>query len=367
MFHRLAVASLLLALSGCAAAPEWLPVPAPRDEAVARIGGLEALTPVMRTPDERRADVSAAAHWQDGGRHWLVTTVPARNELRVFDATDGQLLRTIGGDSDSDAEGNDATFDRPHRIHVVDDIALVSEQTSGRVHLLTLPDLEVALTFGDSDDQPLDQARSLWAVRMADWGYHVYITDDYLNENDALDDAVLGRRVKHFALTQGALGWSARGIRVFGAVRGDGRLNRVDALVGDAANRQLLIADTDPAAGRRAWLYTANGRYAQRSLGGGVFRSGVAGLALLPCADARQGLWLATDAGPNGHFLHAFDRQTLDHRGSFTMPELSARGSLDVEGDGAGRIYATLADGTVAGFDSARVRALAPACSRVSR
>jgi 3-phytase len=363
MCHRLAVVSLLLALSGCAAAPDWLPLPTARGEAVASIGGLEALTPVVRTPDERRADVSAAAHWRNGSRHWLVATVPERNELRVFDATDGRLLRTVGGESDP-AE-DDVTFDRPHRIHIVDDIAMVSEQASGRVHLLTLPNLEVALTFGDGDDQPLDQARSLWAVRMADWGYHVYITDDYLNENDALDDAVLGRRVKHYALTQGALGWSARGIRVFGEVGGDGRLSRVDALVGDAANRLLLIADTDPTAGRRAWLYTANGRYAQRSLGGGVFRSGVAGLALLPCGDADQGLWLATDAGPNGHFLHAFDRQTLDHRGSFTLPELSARGSLDIDRGAVGRIYATLADGTVAGFDSAPVRALSPACGVV--
>ena len=91
-----------------------------------------------------------------------------------------------------------------------------------------------------------------------------------------------------------------------------------------------------------------------------MFRSNISGLALMTCGDdGRDGLWLATDGGPNGHYLHSFDRETLDYRATFAMPPLAAQGSLSVAGN---RLYAVLENGQVAGFELAPLRALRPGC-----
>lgn len=342
----------LTLLVGCASTPEWISTPGATRSAATEFGALVRLAPTVLTPADRKAGLSAADIWASGGIEWLIAAAPDANALRVFNASSGALLQTVSPEGD-------AAFQRPHRVHVVDNLVLVAERDSGRVHLLQLPDFAPLLTFGDGDDQPLSQAQSMLALRMADWGYHVYVTDNYAPSSESGSEAELRRRVKQYALSKGALGWSARAIRAFGEPTGDGRLYRVDAIAGDVAERRLMIADIDTRDVRRVRAYGVNGRYSGRSMGGGVFRSHISGLALLTCGDSGNGLWLATDSGGNGHYLHTFDRDTLDYRASFALPELVEHGSLTVSG---GRLFAPLANGVVAGFDLAPVRALRAGC-----
>ncbi|MEN8665657.1 MAG: hypothetical protein ABF356_11970 [Polycyclovorans sp.] len=355
MLRNLTAAALLplALLAGCASAPGWMAQPGTGRAPVTEFGALVSLTPVVLTPAERKAALSGADVWASGGRSWLIAAAPQGNALHVYDAGSGGLLKVIA------PEGEQA-FDQPHRVHVMDDLLLVAERDSGRIHLLQLPDFTPLLHFGAGDEPPLRSPHSMWGVRMADWGYHLFVTDNYAIEGSSQTQTALRHRVKQFALSKGALGWTARAIRSFGAARGDGQLYAVDPIVGDAADRLLAIADTDPRDARRVRVYGVDGRYAGRSFGGGVFRSNISGLALMTCGDdGRDGLWLATDGGPNGHYLHSFDRETLDYRATFAMPPLAAQGSLSVAGN---RLYAALENGQVAGFDLAPLRALRPGC-----
>lgn len=343
----------LVLLAGCASGPSWLPSPGAAQPDVTEFGAITTLAPAVTTPADKGAPISGATAWSGAGRGLIIGAVPSRNALRVFDASSGALLQTVA------PEGDEA-FDQPHRLHVIDDLLLVAERESGRIHLLQLPDFALLLTFGDGDDQPLNRAQSMWAVRMADWGYHLYVTDNYDVSGAAQNNSELRRRVKQYALSKGALGWSARSIRAFGEPSGDGQLYQVDALAGDATDRLLLIADIDTRDARRIRVYGVDGRYAGRSAGGGVFRSSISGLTLMTCGEeSQEGLWLATDGGNNGHYLHTFDRDTLDYRMSFAMPPLAMHGSLSLMGN---RVYTVLADGRVAGFDVTPLRGLKAGC-----
>jgi 3-phytase len=317
----------------------------------APVAGLVPLAERFVTPADGVA-VTAVAYWGRGGNAWLIAAAADAGQLQVRDATTGQLLRTIGG-----AEAGPGPFQYPHRLAVVGDLLLVVERDAPRVQVLSLPDFTPLTQFGDGEPMGLIRPQGVWAQPMSGWGYHVYVADDYQDVGgQTLDDASLQRRIKQYALSDSAVGWTARGIRTFGEREGEGRLLRVDALLGDAAQDRLLIADAEVTTARRLKAYALNGRYAGRTTGGGVFRSAVGGLALLQCRDG-GGHWIAADAGANGDYLHLFDRQTLDYRASFapqTARQFSALAlSGPLPGAPQGLLYAVQADGRIAAFDLA--------------
>lgn len=316
------------------------------------VAGLLPLAERYLTPPTEGAAISAVAVWSGRGSPWLIGAVPEAGQLQVRDAVTGNLLRTVGEPGAAPGQ-----FQHPHRLAVVGDLLLVVERDAPRVQVLSLPDFAPLASFGDDDDLGLIRPQGVWAQPMSGWGYHVYVTDDYADvDGQPLDAAALQRRVKQYALSESAVGWTARGIRTFGAREGEGRLLRVDAVVGDTALDRLLLADTEVRSGRRLKAYALNGRYAGRTAGGGVFRSAVGGLAALQCGDG-SGYWIAADAGANGDYLHVFDRQTLDYRVSFAPQAARQFAALAISaplpGFPQGALYAVQADGRVAAFDLA--------------
>jgi hypothetical protein len=64
-------------------------------------------------------------------------------------------------------------------------------------------------------------------------------------------------------------------------------------------------------------VYTLDGRYADATLGEGLFRTQPEGLALYACEDG-SGYWITTDQDEQRNVFHLFDRRTLEHAGAFT-------------------------------------------------
>lgn len=338
---------------GCSSLPNPAPGLFSGRVEIAPVDSLAGLVPLPErylTSAEEGAALSAVAVWSGGSAPWLIGTAPEAGVLQVRDAASGQLLRTVG-----EAGAPGVTFQAPHRLAVVGNLLLVVERDAPGVQVLSLPEFTPLTRFGNDGELALVRPQGVWAQPMSSWGYHVYLADNYQAVGgEAVGDASLQRRIKQYALSDSAVGWTARGIRTFGEREGEGRLLSADAIVGDAALDRLLIADTDVSVARRLKAYALNGRFAGRTAGGGVFRSAVGGLTALQCADG-SGYWVAADAGPNGDYLHLFDRQTLDYRVSFaplTARQFSALAlSPPLPGYAQGALYAVQSDGRVAAFD----------------
>lgn len=340
-----------LALSGCSGMPMFSG--APPDAPAVPLAGAVMLTERYSTTIDPAAALTAMATWHGGGTPWLIATAAEAHQLRVFDAGTGAALRTVG--EPGEALGQ---FQYPHRLTVVDNLLLVAERDAPGIQVFSLPDFEPLLRFGDGDDLKLIRPKGLWAQPMSGWGYHVYVADDYPGaEGSTQGDSELRYRVKQYAVSNSAVGWSARGIRAFGDMEGPGRLLRVDALQGDSARDRVLVADTENTRERRLKAYALNGRFSGRTAGGGLFRSGVGGLTQLSCADGR-GYWIASDSGANGHYLHLFDRDSLDHQGSAEPAVVRGFSTLwlspqPLPGFPAGALYLARADGAISALDLA--------------
>ena len=101
-------------------------------------------------------------------------------------------------------------------------------------------------------------------------------------------------------------------MRAFGEREGAGRLFVVETIAVDAEHDQVLVADETT---RDVKVYTLDGRYTGRAVGGGLFRMQPEGIVLAGCA--APGYWVMTDQDPVRNVFHVFARGTLEHVGEF--------------------------------------------------
>jgi 3-phytase len=128
----------------------------------------------------------------------------------------------------------------------------------------------------------------------------------------------------------------------------------VESIVGDIANRRLLVAEEDVPTGTGYRVYDPDGRYLGQNMGVGEFAAQAEGLALWACPDG-SGYWIGTDQFIDRSLFRVYDRQSLAPLGAFA-------GKLTAMTDGvwlsptpsarfpAGVFYAADRDEAVAAF-----------------
>lgn len=309
------------------------------------------------TPTDPRDNTDSPAVWHGpDGQHWLLATTKETHSILICDAINGALISRFGGLGEMHGQ-----FNRPNGIWVIDDLLLVVERDNRRVQVFHLPDLTPLTSFGSAE---LAKPYGLYVQPMEPGVYHVYVTDNYetaTEEKPPLSE--LGRRVVLFELeVEGSKPGTAAGelVQTFGDTSGKGVLNIVESIFGDPGHDRLLIADEEMSeAGQDIKVYTLDGKFTGTTIGEGIFAGQPEGIALLANEDG-SGFWIATDQGKELNQFHVFDRETLEHLGTF-------KGEVTLNTDGIwlapepvdrfpqGVFYAIQNDRAVAAFSWAEI------------
>ena len=306
------------------------------------------LQEVWQTERDTLDNIDSPAVWHGpDGQHWLLSTAKTTDVLVVNDAATGKELRRVGGPGTAPGK-----MERPNGVLVIDDLAMVVERDNHRVQVFRLPDFTSAGIFGA---ELLKKPYGITAYPAGEaGGYMVYVTDNYEMPNEEVPpDSMLGERVRQFRITVTARGLQAEPVAAFGETSGPGVLKVVESIAVDVANDRLLIAE-ELETGSHIKVYTLDGRFTGRIIDSGLFPHQAEGIILYACGDT-AGYWLATDQDMTVNTFHVFDRQTLDHLGSFQgETTLNTDGiALTQRGFGdfpSGAFYAVHNDGNVAAF-----------------
>jgi len=292
--------SLLLVSPGCARHASQLP-----DTLAPGLGQVE-VGEAWRSADSSPDNIDSLAFWAERG--WVVATAKSTHRLLVFDATNGDLLRSVG------SEGQEpGRFRRPNGIAIVDSMALVVERDNRRVQVLRLPDFEPLGSFGE---ETLRQPYGIAAFQEQSGATQVYVSDNYGPDSvSPLPPGFFGQRIKHYRLSLEESGLHATHVRSFGATQGAGILHTVESLVADPDNGTVLVADEAEGA-RNLKLYTLAGDFTGVTVGNGLFVEEPEGIALYACGAG--GFWIVTDQRDAATVFHLLERTTFRHLGSFS-------------------------------------------------
>lgn len=334
----------------------------PSGPAGAQQGGEEEDGPVTIaeayvTDYDRDHNVDSPAIWRRGDGGWLFATAKVTDLVLVFDATDGSLRTSFGGEGKGRGQ-----LDRPNGILVVDDLLFVVERNNRRVQVFSLPDLESLGTFGEDT---LERPYGITALRKDSRAIDVYVTDQ--DERTNVDEELmLGSRVKQFHVVRQGDDIDATLVRAFGETSGKGVLHAVESIYADPVHDRLLIADE---ALDDYKVYTLDGRFTgtvvKPPFGKNVDAEGI---ALYQCGD--DGYWILTEQHRKVNVFHVLDRKEFTYLGAFrgrvtrnTDGIALSQGTLGpLEG---GAFFAVHDDGAVAAFawdDIARALELPDDC-----
>jgi 3-phytase len=306
------------------------------------------LREVWQTERDTLDNIDSPAIWHGPeGQHWLLSTAKTTDVLVVNDAATGKELRRVGGSGTAPGR-----MERPNGVFVIDDLVMVVERDNHRVQVFRLPEFTPLGTFGS---ELLKKPYGIAAYAADDSGsYIVYVTDNYEMPDEAVPpDSLLGERVRQFRVAVGARKLVAEPVAAFGETSGPGALKVVESIAADVPNNRLLIAEELETASHIK-VYTLDGKFTGRTIDSGLFPHQAEGIILYACGDT-AGYWLATDQDMTVNTFHVFDRQTLDHVGSFQgETTLNTDGiALTQRGFGGfpnGAFYAVHNDGNVAAF-----------------
>lgn len=297
------------------------------------------------------ANLDSMAVWRPAGsREELLVTAKATDDLFVFDAADGRLLRRIGTSGEALGE-----FRRPNGIAIHDDLVLVVERDNHRLQVLSLPGDRPIGVFGTD---VLRRPYGLALFPNDAGGLDVYVTDNYETADEQIPpDADLGQRVHHFRVRVADGRLETEHVRAFGDTTGPGVLRKVETIAVDPVHDRVLIAEEHEDI-REIKVYTLDGRFTGQVIPNTLFDYEPEGLALYACGD--DGYWVATDQHPEDNTFHVLDRRTLALRGSFqgavtrqTDGIALVRGTLGPLAGGA--LYTSHADAHVSAFSWDRI------------
>jgi 3-phytase len=349
---RLVALLPLLLLAACAGQATRIETDAPQAAAVSDPGPPAALvTESFVTTLSPVDNIDSIATWvSPSGTIWLIATAKDSGRLIVFDGDTGATLQSIG--TVGDAPGQ---FARPNGIAIFGDLAFVVERDNHRVQALRLPDFEPAGMFGHDE---LLKPYGIWLREEAPQELLLDITDSYQaadNRLPALNQ--LDHRIKRFRVTLGDDGVeTAAQILHFGDTSEAGAVRWIESIVGDPLHDRLLIPeeylDLEPGEIR---IYDLQGRYLDADIGTGLFGGQPEGLALYDCADG-SGYWIATDQQNDSNRFHVFDRETLQHLGTFRGETVQFTDGVALHATStarfpAGVFYAVHQDQGVVAFD----------------
>jgi 3-phytase len=298
-------------------------------------------------------DVDSPTVWHgEEGQHWLLTTAKATDVILVHDAATGEPIRRLGRAGSAQGE-----LERPNGVAAIGELLLVVERDNARIQAFSLPALESLGTFGEAE---LRRPYGIATYLDGQGRVELYVTDNYELEEDVIPpDSALGERVEHFRVWVEAGQLRHEHVRTFGDTTGPGVLRKVETIAVDPTNDRVVIAEElEPDSHWK--IYRLDGTFTGEVFGRGYFPHEAEGLALYACPDG--GYWIATDQDEETNTFHVFDRETLEHQGSFTgVTTRNTDGvALTQTGFGpfpAGAFYAVHNDGNIAAFSWAEVAA----------
>ena len=254
-------------------------------------------------------DSPSVWHGPDG-QHWVITTAKDADVLVVHDAATGELVRRVGG------EGTEAgMLQRPNGIAVIDDLALVVERDNARVQVFNLPEFQ---SLGFIGEDVFKLPYGIAVVRSGSDEYDIFITDNYEEPGEQIPpDSMLGERVQQFrfSVADGRVA-AVEHVRAIGPTSGEGRLRVVESIFADPESERLLIAEEEE--GRsHIKVFTLDGEFTGETIDKRHFPHEAEGIALYACDDG-GGYWISTDQDETTNTFHIFDRQSLEHVGSFS-------------------------------------------------
>jgi len=259
-------------------------------------------------------NIDSPAFFKDKSGSYVITTAKATDQLVVYNAIDGKIVKRVGGTG-----SNLGQFKRPNGIWVYGNLCFVVERDNHRVQVLSLPNFEPLTTFGDDK---LNKPYGLTVFRKDD-KFHIYLTDNYeFIENQIPADSLLDKRVLHytFNVEKGKI-TNINFEKYIGETTGEGILRVVESIYADPVNDNLLICEEYEGEGNTCVkVYDLKGKF-KKTLGLGLFKSQAEGLALIRCG--KNGYWISTDQSKSSNIFHFFDRKTFDYVNSFESTNLS--------------------------------------------
>lgn len=265
----------------------------------------------FHTQRDEGDNVDSPAVWHGPeGQNWLLATAKEGDDIVVFDASNGSLLKRVGGSGAGKGQ-----FERPNGIAVISDLMLVVERDNRRIQVFTLPGFR-SLGSLTHEDIRLPYGLTVFPSEDAD-SYELYVTDNF---NPALEgyppQGELDERIHHFRFRVSGDSLEAEHIRVFGNIRGKGVLHKVESLFADPAHNRLMVAD-EAFNQRSVKVYDLEGNFTGKVIPSTYFSSEPEGIALYGCDDG-SGYWVMTDQHESSdNKFQVFDRQTLDYVGTF--------------------------------------------------
>ncbi|MGB0371391.1 MAG: phytase [Opitutales bacterium] len=312
------------------------------------------------TTEAAAENVDSIAVWdnREGDVPWMLVTAKASHCLHVYDASNGQFLKRVGGQGAFPGQ-----LDRPNGLFVINDLLLVVERDNQRVQVFKLPEFEPLTSFGQD---VLIKPYGLWVQQLPSDPeepnaelYQVFVTDNYefaegarTADGEIPPATELGDRIRVFTLereagtAEGELDFS------FGDTSGPGMLRIVESIYGDPSHDHLIISEEDPIEGSSLKIYTLKGKFTGERIGQDVFKFQSEGIVL----DTKNNWVIATDQGKQANYFHAFDREIFKYIASFS-------GNYTLNTDGAclfpqaigpyagGLFFAINNDKQVAAFD----------------
>ncbi len=257
------------------------------------------------------ANVDSPAIWHGpGGQNWILVTAKEDNTIIVYDALTGDEIKRFGGFGTGIGE-----LSRPNGIAVIDNIALVAERDNHRIQLFDLPECMYAGHFGD---EILIRPYGITVDKIGG-GYSVYITDNYeTDEGEIPPIEQLDSRVHHFRVTYNPDGSAeAEHIKAFGDTSGERVLIKVESLLIDTSYDRLLVADEHEDE-RNIKIYSLDGKFSGHVIDNRYFNYEPEGIALFGCESDRSGYYIITDQDRTSNTFQIFDRETMNHIGSFS-------------------------------------------------
>lgn len=254
-------------------------------------------------------NVDSPTFWQgSNGENWLIATSKSKNDLIIYDAFDGKLIKRFGKTGNAPGE-----FLRPNGIFTIDNLCLVVERDNKRVQILQLPDFK-PLGFIASDR--LSKPYGLW-VNKDTAGYNLFITDLHADEDLPMPaDSILAQSVLQykFNITDGVL--NSHFIRYVGEKSGTGVTKIVESIVADPVNDNLFIAEEMPGATFINVYGLTDGKFRNQTIGQGIYKYQAEGFTIFDCGNG-SGFIIGTDQDKKNNTFHVFDRKTFKYLGSF--------------------------------------------------
>ncbi|MBX3042516.1 MAG: phytase [Candidatus Kapabacteria bacterium] len=248
------------------------------------------------------------------GRNLIIATSKAKHNLFIYNAENGELVKTIGKEGNGQME-----FARPNGIWVIENLLLVCERDNHRIQVINLKDFSHVGFIGE---EYLKYPYGITVYKNSDDEFTLFVTDNYEGENDEAYPHYykLNERVHKYSFKydESNRNFESKLIKKFGDTSGPGMLWVVESIYADPDNNRLLIAEEDKN-NLGIKIYDLEGNFTGIIIGDDEFEYQAEGIALYDCGNG-EGYWFCTDQdyyNLGNNTFHIYDRKSMKYLSSF--------------------------------------------------